>query len=68
MQTMANGQPVQIADTILNGFNRHFTIFSKITSGARERFENADWAAERDAARERIKFYDIRVRDAITCC
>src|SRR5210317_1640380 len=65
MQTMAKGQPAQIADTILNGFNRHFSIFSKITRGARERFENADWQAEREASRERIKFYDIRVRDSI---
>ena len=65
MQTMAKGRPAQIADTILNGFNRHFTIFSQITRGARERFENADWAAEREASRERIELYDIRVRDAI---
>ena len=65
MQVMARGQSEQIADTILNGFNRHFTIFSKITRGARERFENADWHAEREASRERIKFYDIRVKDCI---
>ena len=65
MQAMAKGQSAQIADTILNGFNRHFTIFSKITRGARERFENADWDAEREASRERIKFYDIRVKDSI---
>ena len=32
-----------IANTILTGFNRHFSIFSKITKGAQERFENADW-------------------------
>ena len=65
MQPTAGGQSAQIAETILNGFNRHFSIFSKITQGARERFENADWQAERDASRERIKFYDIRVHDAI---
>ena len=65
MQATASGQSVQIAETILTGFDRHFTIFSKITSGARERFENADWDAEREAARERIKFYDIRVKDCI---
>ena len=65
VQSMAKGQATQIAETILNGFNRHFTIFSKITEGARERFENADWEAERDASRERIEFYDIRVKDAI---
>lgn len=56
---------VEIAVTILNGFNRHFSIFTEITRGARQRFENADWQAERDAARERIEFYDHRVQDAI---
>jgi isocitrate dehydrogenase kinase/phosphatase len=54
-----------IAETILTGFDRHFSIFTKITKGARKRFENSDWEGERNAARERIKFYDIRVKDAI---
>ena len=53
-----------IASTILTGFNRHFSIFSKITKGARQRFENADWEAERVASRKRITFYDARVKDA----
>ena len=65
MDTPVKGLSMQIATTILNGFNRHFTIFSKITKGAKERFENADWDAERQASRERIKFYDIRVKDSI---
>lgn len=50
---------------MLAGFDRHFSIFSEITRGARERFENADWEAERTASRERIQFYDVRVKDAI---
>jgi len=53
-----------IAQTVLNGFDRHFTIFSKITKGARERFESADWEGEREASRQRIKFYDKRVKDS----
>jgi isocitrate dehydrogenase kinase/phosphatase len=53
-----------IANTILTGFNRHFSIFSKITKGAQERFENANWDAERHASRKRILFYDARVKDA----
>ena len=64
MDVPVEGLAMQIAATILNGFNRHFSIFSKITKGAKERFENADWDAERTASRERIKFYDIRVRDS----
>jgi len=55
----------QIATTIVSGFDRHFTIFSAITKGAKQRFENADWEAERVASRDRILFYDIRVKDAI---
>ena len=59
------GLSIQIATTILNGFDRHFSIFSEITRGAKQRFENAAWEAERVASRERIMFYDIRVKDAI---
>jgi isocitrate dehydrogenase kinase/phosphatase len=54
-----------IAETILIGFDRHFSFFTEITRAARTRFENADWEGEREASRERIKFYDIRVKDAI---
>lgn len=63
--TVIKGLSKDISRTMLTGFDRHFTIFSKITRGARERFENADWEAARLASRERILFYDIRVKDAI---
>ncbi len=59
------GLSIQIATAIVSGFDRHFTIFSAITKGAKQRFENADWEAERVASRDRILFYDIRVKDAI---
>lgn len=65
MNKPGKGLSTQIATTILSGFDRHFTIFSAITKGAKQRFENADWEAERVASRDRILFYDIRVRDAI---
>ncbi len=54
-----------IATIILQGFNRHFAIFQKITSGARERFEKADWHAVHEASSQRIAFYDQRVREAL---
>ncbi|HEY5740527.1 MAG TPA: bifunctional isocitrate dehydrogenase kinase/phosphatase [Gammaproteobacteria bacterium] len=65
MQLSDKSLAMEIATTILNGFDRHFSIFSEITRGAKQRFESADWQAEREAARERIEFYDHRVRDAI---
>ena len=55
----------RIAATILEGFNRHFSLFGEITRGARERFEAADWEAETAARRERIAYYDLRVKEAI---
>ncbi|MEM7563177.1 MAG: bifunctional isocitrate dehydrogenase kinase/phosphatase [Pseudomonadota bacterium] len=64
MDHQSKGLATQIATSILNGFDRHFTIFSQITKGARERFENADWQGERVASRERIEFYDTRVKDS----
>jgi len=63
--TVSHNLSKNIAETILIGFDRHFSFFTKITQGARSRFENADWEGEREASRERIKFYDIRVKDAI---
>ncbi len=55
----------QLARSILTGFERHFSFFQEITSGARERFEEADWEAARHAAAKRISFYDQRVRETI---
>ena len=52
VDTPVKGLALEIASNILNGFNRHFSIFSKITKGAKERFENADWDGEREASRE----------------
>lgn len=55
-----------IATTILQGFNRHFEIFQRITAGARQRFENADWFAVQLASRERIVLYDQRIAETMT--
>ncbi|MFT5503103.1 MAG: isocitrate dehydrogenase kinase/phosphatase, partial [Gammaproteobacteria bacterium] len=54
----------RIAETILNGFNRHFSIFTRITKEAGARFEKAAWDEERAVSRERIKLFDLRVNDA----
>jgi len=54
-----------IANTILQGFNKHFEIFHHITSGARQRFEEADWQAVQAASHGRIVLYDQRVQETI---
>ncbi|MCG8049466.1 MAG: bifunctional isocitrate dehydrogenase kinase/phosphatase [Candidatus Thiodiazotropha endolucinida] len=57
--------PRQIAQSILTGFERHFSFFQEISSAARHRFEYADWDAVREASAKRISFYDLRVQEAI---
>jgi isocitrate dehydrogenase kinase/phosphatase len=57
--------PRQIAQSILTGFERHFSFFEEISSAARQRFELADWNAVREASAKRINFYDLRVQEAI---
>lgn len=61
----SSSQSLNIAQTILDGFDRHFTIFSEITRAAKQRFEQADWEGDNKARVERIAYYDTRVLEAI---
>ncbi|MEJ2479345.1 MAG: bifunctional isocitrate dehydrogenase kinase/phosphatase [Acidihalobacter sp.] len=54
-----------IANTILKGFNRHFRLFQKITSGAKSRFETADWKGVQKASADRISYYERRVSEVV---
>ncbi|MBI5255069.1 MAG: bifunctional isocitrate dehydrogenase kinase/phosphatase [Burkholderiales bacterium] len=54
-----------IAQTLLDGFNRHYRLFSETNRAAKARFEEADWHGQQRAQRERIEFYDIRVDEAV---
>jgi len=58
-------QPLEIARTILEGFDRHYRLFREISAAAKLRFERADWAAGRAADIDRIQFYDRRVAEAV---
>ena len=55
----------QIADIILDGFRRHFSLFQAITAKAKQRFELADWRAFQQDSAERISYYDSRVNETI---
>ena len=56
---------MKIAVTILNGFEKHFSVYQEITAGAKQRFEQADWAGAREASRKRIHLYDKRVQETL---
>ncbi|MGH8831641.1 MAG: bifunctional isocitrate dehydrogenase kinase/phosphatase [Polaromonas sp.] len=53
-----------IAKAMMNGFNRHYQLFRSESARAKHRFETADWHGQQRAQRERIEFYDLRVREA----
>ena len=58
-------QPVAIAHAILEGFDLHYRRFRYVAQQAKARFETGDWHGMRTAARDRIDFYDQRVREAV---
>lgn len=54
-----------IAQAILDGFDKHYSLFRQTSHQAKERFENADWSGVREAQRLRIGMYDQRVAEAV---
>ncbi|HGN1706686.1 TPA: bifunctional isocitrate dehydrogenase kinase/phosphatase [Providencia rettgeri] len=50
-----------IAQTILQGFDAQYGRFLEITSGAQERFEQANWHGIQHAMKRRIQLYDHHV-------
>jgi isocitrate dehydrogenase kinase/phosphatase len=54
-----------VAQTMLEGFDRHYRIFRDAAIHAKELFEAGDWHGLQTLARERITSYDKRVRECI---
>ena len=52
-----------IARAMIDGFNRHYRLFRTESARAKHRFETGDWHGQQRAQRERIEFYDLRVRE-----
>jgi isocitrate dehydrogenase kinase/phosphatase len=53
-----------IAQAMLDGFDRHYRLFREASADAKHRFEAADWHGQQRAQRERIEYYDLRVAEA----
>ncbi len=54
-----------IAQALVDGFNRHYRLFRETTAQAKQRFEQSDWAGQQSAQALRIEFYDQRVNEAV---
>jgi isocitrate dehydrogenase kinase/phosphatase len=56
---------LNVAQVMLQGFNKHYRIFREACQAAKRHFETGNWSAVQEAARERIDFYDKRVIEAV---
>ncbi|MFI4930401.1 MAG: bifunctional isocitrate dehydrogenase kinase/phosphatase [Burkholderiales bacterium] len=54
-----------VAQAMLDGFNKHYRLFRESSRAAKARFETADWRGQQVAQRERIEFYDRRVDENV---
>ena len=55
----------QIALAMIQGFNKHYTLFRQTSREAKTRFEQGDWLGVHKAVKERIRFYDDRVDECV---
>jgi isocitrate dehydrogenase kinase/phosphatase len=64
-QRLDSPHAYDIAKAMMDGFNRHYRLFRTESARAQHRFETADWHGQQRAQRERIEFYDLRVKEAV---
>ena len=62
-QKLDSSLAYDIAKAMMDGFNRHYRLFRTESARAKHRFETADWHGQQRAQRERIEFYDLRVKE-----
>jgi len=55
--------PAHVASQILQGFDRHYALFRYGAQRAKSLFEAGDWRGIQQLSRERIEYYDTRVRE-----
>ncbi|MDF3124238.1 bifunctional isocitrate dehydrogenase kinase/phosphatase [Rheinheimera sp. 1928-s] len=58
-------QATEIADLILKGFRRHFSLFQKITALAQQSYAQKNWLELQRISSERISYYDLRVSETL---
>ena len=56
---------LNFAQSLLDGFNRHYKLFIESTKNAKLLFEKNKWFELQTLSKERIMFYDIRVKETI---
>jgi len=54
-----------IAQALIEGFDRHYSLFREASARAKQRFEEARWHEVQDAVSERIRYYEDRVSECV---
>jgi len=54
-----------IAQALIDGFNKHYRLFGECNRHAKILFDKADWQGIQKAIRDRIQFYDHRVNETV---
>jgi isocitrate dehydrogenase kinase/phosphatase len=62
---LTDSRAFDIAQAMLEGFDRHYRLFREASASAKRRFEQADWHGQQAAQAQRIEFYDLRVNEAV---
>ncbi|MBV8649200.1 bifunctional isocitrate dehydrogenase kinase/phosphatase [Paludibacterium sp.] len=67
MQIPESYNPVarDIAQAMIDGFDKHYRLFRECSQSAKTRFDEADWQGIQKTIRDRIQFYDQRVRETV---
>ena len=60
-----NPAALVIARALIEGFDKHYRLFRETSAAAKTRFEQADWAGAQKSVRDRIQFYDDRVKETV---
>lgn len=55
----------EIAQALVDGFDKHYRLFRECNRQAKELFEGANWQGIQKAIRDRIQFYDDRVAETV---
>lgn len=64
-RTQIYQRELDVAGVILDGFDRHYSLFREISAEAIDRFRNADWLAAEEANSNRIDMYGTRVNETV---
>jgi isocitrate dehydrogenase kinase/phosphatase len=60
------GDPARaIAGVLIEGFDKHYSLFRATSARAKEHFEAGAWADAQRDVQARIRFYDARVRECV---